>query len=652
MSAERPYEITHVPGALHAAFDGRLPPGATGSPEERERNFLTRALAAFALRKLAGCSFDESAAAVVDGGGDGGIDAVHYSPASSTLWLVQAKYIDSGRGEPELGDVAKFKAGIEDLLQGRFDAFRQNAAWSARLPLIEEYLKNTALRVRGVLVYSGVNRVSEDRLRMFEDLVRRFSGGDDYLRVAHYSLTTIHDWIAGADGGPGVEQVHIEILNPGWIREPYETVYGLVRLSAIAELEATHGTKLVAANIRRYKGATEVNERILATLRTEPTHFFYLNNGITAYCDRLEVNNLDRADPEKKRITARGFSIINGAQTVGSVRASCSPDAPDGFVFLKVISLERCLDDAEFARRITESTNFQNQIGTRDFAALDEQQERIAAQLRLDGIEYHYKDAADVPSSDGTNFTLEDATTALACLEQEQTCDLCTRVLANRNSLWSFDEVYPGTDLYRSRYERLFRPDRSARTIWRAVQARKSVIEQMKTEARTATGVRKAFFENARWLVLNIVFLQHRPEAGEALTLTTDELSRLRGAATEIAEAVWTACEQQGHVTRRANVTGGDEAYQQTRHFKSVFCSPADVKRLRHAALADLNGRRPRPASPFPFSAAGAGVPGTGPAEAGIVSAATGAASGAPDDATATDGPTTPRTDEPRGPAT
>lgn len=626
MSDERPYEITHVPGALHAAFDGRLPPGATGSPEERERNFLTRALAAFALHKLAGCTLDEAAAAVVDGRGDGGIDAVHYSPASSTLWLVQAKFIDSGRGEPELGDVAKFKSGIEDLLQGRFDAFRQNAAWSTRLPLIEEYLKNTALRVRGVLVYSGVNRVSEDRLRMFEDLVRRFSGGDDYLRVAHYSLTTIHDWIAGADGGPGVEQVHLEILSPGWILEPYETVYGLVRLAAIAELEAAYGARLVAANIRRYKGATEVNERILATLRTEPANFFYLNNGLTAYCDRLEVNNLDRADPARKRITARGFSIINGAQTVGSVRASCTPDAPDGFVFLKVISLERCLEDAEFARRITESTNFQNQIGTRDFAALDEQQERIAAQLRLDGIEYHYKDAADVPAPDGTNFTLEEATTALACLEQERACDLCTRVLANRNSLWSFDEVYPDTDLYRSRYERLFRPNRSARTIWRAVQTRRAVIAQMQAEARAATGIRKAFFENARWLVLNIVFLQHRPEAGEALALTADEVARLRGAATEIAEAVWNACERQGHVTRRANAAGGNEAYQQLRHFKSVFCSPADVQRLRNAVLADLNGRRPPPAS------------GADPAP--------------PSAAPADDGPTTPRTDDPRGSAT
>jgi len=617
MSAERPYEISHVAAPLHAAFDGKVPPAASGTPEERERNFLTRALAAFAIHKLSGCTLDEAAAAVVDGGGDGGIDAVHHSPTSNTLWLVQSKYMDSGRGEPELGDVTKFKAGIEDLLQGKFDAFKANAAWTARMPRIEACFKDPSLRVRAVLVYTGVNSVSEDRLRMFEDLQGRFSGGDEYLRFAHYSLTSVHDWLIGADQGPGVEEVTLEVHSPGWIKAPYETVYGLVRLSDIADLQTAHGPKLVAANIRRYKGETEVNDRILTTLKDEPAHFFYLNNGLTAYCERLEVNNLDRANAEKKRITARGFSIVNGAQTVGSVQAGCTPPPatpPDGFVFLKVISLEKCADDAEFARRITESTNFQNQIGARDFVALDEQQGRIAAQLKVDGIEYHYKDAADVPAPDATNFTLEEATTALACLEQERSCDLCVRVLANKNSLWSFDEVYPSTELYRSRYHRLFRPDRSARTIWRAVQARRAVITKMQVDARLSTGIRRSFFENCRWLVLNIVFLRHRPEAGEVLALTPAETTALGTAASEIAEVLWTACEREGHVTARAGAVGG-EPYQQPKHFKSVFCAPGDCERLRAAVLAQLNA----PARPAPVSGAvvAAGTPvAVGPAVA------------------------------------
>src|SRR5690348_7193818 len=102
VTAEKPYEIDHVPPHLHATFDGKVPPAKSGKTEnERENNFLSRSLAANAVLKLSGCSPGEAAASLVDGGGDGGIDAVHYSPTSNTLWVVQSKFIESGRGEPD-----------------------------------------------------------------------------------------------------------------------------------------------------------------------------------------------------------------------------------------------------------------------------------------------------------------------------------------------------------------------------------------------------------------------------------------------------------------------------------------------------------------------------------------------------------------------
>lgn len=588
MNVERPYEITHLAPRLHADFDGRVPEASSGTADERERNFLSRALAALAVHKLSGCGLDEAAAALVDGGGDNGIDAVHYSANSNTLRLVQSKYMDTGRGEPSLGDVSKFKNGIEDLLQGKFDAFRANDSWAAKLPQIELHFKEK-LQVRAILVYSGVNLVSEDRLRMFEDVRNRFSSGDEYFAFSPYSLTSVHDWLID-DDGRGVEKADLEILNPGWFKESFETIYGLVRLKDIASLYTKHRNRLIAANIRRYKGETEVNERIVATLKNEPEYFFYLNNGLTAYCERLEVNNMDRGSQEMKRVTVHGFSIVNGAQTLGSIQAcsNANPEStPDGMVFVKIISLERCEDDIEFARRITQSTNFQNQIGSRDFAALDEQQERITAQLRLDGIEYHYKASVDTPTSNDTNFTLDEATTALASLEPDGECDLCSRALANKNSLWALEEVYPDSDLYRTRYHRLFRADRSARTVWRAVQTQRAVIGRMRADMRASVGIRKAFFENARWLVLNLVFLQLHPEQGESLEVSSAELEAIAKKTIDISEKLWTVCETKGFVSRRAEGVDGD-AYEQTRHFRSVFCSAGDCKLLRGATLAAL----------------------------------------------------------------
>jgi AIPR protein len=117
-----------------------------------------------------------------------------------------------------------------------------------------------------------------------------------------------------------------------------------------------------------------VNAKILETIETEPEHFFYLNNGLTAYCDRLKVGNLDRGNTDSKKVTAFGLSIVNGAQTLGSIADFFKKNpgsTVEGSVFIKIISLEKCLDDREFAADITRSTNFQNRINVQDFVSLD-----------------------------------------------------------------------------------------------------------------------------------------------------------------------------------------------------------------------------------------------------------------------------------------
>lgn len=588
MIVETPIEMLHLPDHLRNLFSDKLPVANSGTLEERERNFQSRALAAYAIHKLGGATLDESAASIVDGGGDGGIDAIFHTPTTNTLWVAQSKFIATGRGEPELGDVTKFKNGLENLLQGNFDAFRSNATWNRILPQIESVFDRGGLQVLAILIYSGISLVSEDRKHLFEDLKRRFSIDSDYLDIRICNLTTVHDWLTGFDQRPGIERAELKLLKPGWIREPYETVYGIIPLKDIFDLYEQHGKRLIAANIRAYKGRTEVNDQILETVREEPEHFFYLNNGMTAYCERLEVHNLDRGNFEFKRITAYGLSIVNGAQTLGSLVkffAGHPQDHPTGFTFLKIISLERCLNDHEFADRITRSTNLQNQITSRDFVALDEQQEMIANQLMLTGVTYHYKQDIEAPAPDEANFTLEEATTACACLAQQNDCDFCARVLANRRSLWSMDEIYSSEDLMRSRYSMVFHPNRSARTVWRAVQAQRLVIVTMQNSARSCAGVRKAFFENARWLLLNLVFLKLHPENGENLSLTQHEKDRITNTTIEIAEVLWNVCESLGLVARR---TSTPQDYEQPRHFRSVFSSAVDCQRIRNATLSRL----------------------------------------------------------------
>lgn len=593
MAAEIPIEMLHVKPKLREFFTGILPEADFNNTEEqKEANFLSRALAAYAVHKLAGCSLPEAAASVIDGGGDGGIDAFYFSPATQILWVVQSKFISNGRSEPELKEVNTFQVGLNFLLKGDFQAFTSNKAWQRLIPDLEHIFKQVS-QVRPVLVYSGIKRISEDRLLVLESLESEFnSGGDDYVEVQTCNLTTIHDWLLDADLEMGVPDVDLTILNPSLVQEPYETILGLIPLRDIFELYRQYGKALVEANIRYYKGQTEVNKEICQTIENEPEVFFYLNNGITAYCKEFKVFNLDRKNDQRKRVTVLGLSIVNGAQTLGSIEEYFkeAPDAqPGGSVFIKVISLEKSEDERQFADRITRSTNFQNKIGSRDFVALDEQQERIASQLKLSNIIYHYKDGVGIPVPDEENFLLQEATTALACLaKSSDSHDFCARIVTDVCSLWSMDEIYPSEPLLKSRYSRVFRSDRSARTVWRAVQVQRLVVKAMQTLEQGESGLRQVFFEYSRWIILNVIFIQLKLEQGNDLSLTSDEIDTILQSTIDFAEALWNTCRSEGYLTDQVLADGTVEL-QASHDLESVFGDPLHCQKLRAALLKALN---------------------------------------------------------------
>jgi AIPR protein len=575
MNREIPFELEHVRVRLEQDFTGLIV-GTGNSEEDQKRNFRSKALAAFAVHCLSGCDLQEAAQSVVDSGGDGGIDAVYLSPTGTDMLIVQSKFFNNGQGEPGLGDVAKFKEGIENLMTRQFDGFQQSETFKPKLPAIQAYL-NTTGRVRVVLVYSGIQTVSEDRIRIFEKLEQRFSDEPDEFRVRSYNLTSVHDWLTDAQDAPGVD-LELVLHQPASFGNPapFKMFYGLVELRELASLYAKHGTALVKANIREYKGKTEVNRNIQQTLQDAPEHFPYLNNGLTAYCAAITVVTGYRGDDQKKQLKLTRFCIVNGAQTLGSIGESVTKQqALEGFVFIKIISLQHCENEQEFAEQITRATNLQNQVGLRDFAALDPEQERIAAHLELSGIHYHYRDSANTPDPDPENFDFEEALVSLACLEPSYKPNpnsttqefLCALVVSNRNALRS--QAIPDGHL-ESRYRQIFKPTRSARTIWRAVQTKRLVIEQMQNDTRASTGKRKVFFENARWLVLNLIFLKLHPERGEELQLGAAELENIRRMTIEIAETLWGTVQTE------------------IRHFKTVFSNVNDCLMLKARVLENL----------------------------------------------------------------
>ena len=142
-----PREVRNVRDALHHEFDQLIDMSdVVGQPEQHEQHFLSRALAALVARKLTGGDSSDAAAAVTDGRGDTGIDAIAISDSGLHLWLIQSKWSDSGNAGFSVADGLKLVEGLRFIDAGQFDRF--NSRFQQHTEHVGEVHVTPALRLR------------------------------------------------------------------------------------------------------------------------------------------------------------------------------------------------------------------------------------------------------------------------------------------------------------------------------------------------------------------------------------------------------------------------------------------------------------------------------------------------------------------------
>ncbi len=123
-------------------------------------------------------------------------------------------------------------------------------------------------------------------------------------------------------------------------------------------------------------------------------------------CDRLP------------QIPGQGLSIINGAQTVASAAEFVAQNPQSNIECAKVLfTLIKAPAAGDFGKQVTKARNHQNPVQMANFAALDENQERLRQEAGLLGFDYHYR-----PEVQGTSpmaFTLDEALRALALQQND-----------------------------------------------------------------------------------------------------------------------------------------------------------------------------------------------------------------------------------------
>ena len=519
----RPLEVQQIQAYLKAEF-AEVIEGLGHSAQDRERNFLSKALAAFFLVSQAGASKADAVAASIDGGQDHGVDSV-YIGATGVIWLVQSKYIDNGLGEPPLGDASKFQNGVLDFAAGNFDRF--NAALLRRRSAIEAAM-NGDYKLKFALVYTGTS-LDEDRRTLFGDAMRNINSvHPDRAQFVRFGLSDFHDALM-ARHAERVIEVDIELHNFGLVEAPARAFYGVMRVRDLAELYQTHDHALVRANIRRYRGSSEVNSEITRTLTEAPQDFLYFNNGITLLCQRITPIGVMDMRRSRGRFRLTGVSIINGAQTAGTVaqQSLAHYDTHEAFVLVTCIQ-ETAV--ADFGDKVTEYRNSQNAVKIQDFIALDDNQEDWRRTLKVDGITYIYKPSASDPHAAEKVFTAQEAANCLACsLTGVANMVLLCILRSAPERLWDRRRNLAGdvvAQTAESLYGQLFPDELTARRLWRTTQIGRMVRTTINADLATQSPEDVAFTQETIELVSHLVFTQKRSLI-DAVTLTLTSAERL-----------------------------------------------------------------------------------------------------------------------------
>jgi len=488
-------QVQHIKNKLSETVKGLIDISDYNSKSEAEiqKVCLSRSYAAYSLMSLALAEPEIAAQAIVDGYKDNGIDAIHYDGNEKIFWIVQSKWIASGNGEPESGDVLKFTKGIKDLIEFKFENF--NDKLKNKQNIIERALGDYNVKVKVVLAYSG-SKLGEQNREIIARLIEEQNEASELFYFEVFSLAEAHQALSGSLYGKPIDADFI-LKNWGQLEEPYKSIYGQIDAQTLAELWIQNGERLFSKNIRSFVGLSDVNDAIQNTLLFAPDNFLYLNNGITVLCNKINKKPMGGADKSVGHFYSEGVSIVNGAQTVGTIGTvyKKNPEKVNqAKVFIKLISLENCPPD--FALKVTKATNTQNKVENRDFISLDPLQEKLKMDFALNGITYHYKRNEQQSPIDSKNCSLEEATVAIACSSDEMRYTFMAKDKIGK--LWE--------DATKAPYTELFNNNVSVNTIWRQIQIMRIVNDMLLQKQNIKLDREKGVCIYGNRFILHLVF--------------------------------------------------------------------------------------------------------------------------------------------------
>lgn len=171
----------------------------------------------------------------------------------------------------------------------------------------------------------------------------------------------------------------IEIKVPGAFEvkgEDWSAIVTSVPGEWLYDMYKKYPSLLFSANVRGFMGSRKkdqkINNKIKETAISSPSDFWVYNNGLTALVHDFSYNKTEN------KLIITGISIVNGAQTTGSIGSASQRPKESLEVQARFIKS----NNTEKIKNITTFNNSQNKVIATDFRSNDKTQERLREEFK------------------------------------------------------------------------------------------------------------------------------------------------------------------------------------------------------------------------------------------------------------------------------
>jgi len=321
---------------------------------------------AWYLRNILFRDMNETRDDITDGADDKQIDALIVDDETSTVRIIQGKFIGKGMVDAEpLREVLSAWVQIKDLARLQNVA---NNKLKAKLSELAAALEDDYEVSFELLTTSTLSGAAQADLATFQEELTKLSENESFDATIHvidaeelqrryeYALETDNPSINYKLDLSGAKHMYHEIAGT-------PVVIAALPLKECVKLPGIKDGTLFQKNVRQSLGSSNaVNKGIRGSiLGDKRSDFFFFHNGVTALCNKMEMSG--------QSLALSGLSIVNGCQSLNTI-LSCSEtvkQADDAFILFRFYEIPQ----RDRADRISIYTNSQSAVKARDLRSND-----------------------------------------------------------------------------------------------------------------------------------------------------------------------------------------------------------------------------------------------------------------------------------------